>query len=88
MPEIDDESTELLDISINNSEVTIITAEGIIKEAGDNLTKQADALETICLMLANLKNPIKSSLYIKDLSMERSPSAIGRPSTRFKRRDA
>lgn len=68
MPEIDDGSMELLDISIINSEITILSAEQILTNAGDNLSNQSEAGETVCHMIAKLDNPFKRNLIIKDIT--------------------
>jgi hypothetical protein len=67
MPEIDNEIPELIDPSITNKDVTLITIEKLIEDAGNDGMAQADAVEAICLLLANLRNPFKASYLTTEL---------------------
>ena len=66
--ENDDENTDLLDLTVVNSDIVIISAEELIASAGENPTKRSDAVDQVCLMIAKLRNPVKTGIYIRELS--------------------
>lgn len=59
---------DLIDVSIVDEELLIITAEKLLAEAGDNLTRRGEAVNQVCQMLHELNDSVKSDIYITDLS--------------------
>jgi len=59
---------DLIDVSIADEELLIITAEKLLAEAGENLTRRGEAVNQVCQMLHDLNDTVKSDIYITDLS--------------------
>lgn len=59
---------DLIDVAIVDEELLIITAEKLLSEAGDNLTRRCEAINQVCKMLYELNDMVKSEIYISDLS--------------------
>jgi DNA primase len=63
-----DEGIEIIDVNIADEELLIITADKLFAEAGENLSKRSDAINQLCQMIFDLHDPIKTEIYITDLS--------------------
>ena len=68
MPELVNEIPELIDPSITNKDVTLITIDKIIEDAGNDSDGKGEALESICLLLATLRNPFKASFLTMEIA--------------------
>jgi hypothetical protein len=63
-----DKGIDLPDVNLIDEELLSITAEKLLSEAGENITKQSNAINDICDMLLKLGDPVQEEFHIKYLS--------------------
>jgi DNA primase len=59
---------ELPEVNLIDEELLVITANKLLVEAGDNLTKRGEAINHICQSLFELNDQVQEEVYICDLS--------------------
>ncbi len=65
---VNGEDIDIIDVNIVDEELLIITAEKLLTEAGENLTRRGEAVNQICQSLFELKDSVREDLFITDLS--------------------
>ncbi len=61
---------DLIDPKIVDEELFIITAEKLLVEAGENLSKRGDAINQVCQQLFEMNDPVKEDIFITYLSKQ------------------
>jgi DNA primase len=67
-PVNNNEGVELPDVSLVNEELIFITAEKLLTDAGDNVARQAEAINQICQSLFDLHDTVMEEHYVTHLA--------------------
>jgi DNA primase len=62
------EGIDLPDVAILNEEEVILFADTALVEAGKNLTRRGEAINQICEHIFNMKDPVRQSVFIEEIS--------------------
>ena len=63
-----DENIDLLETNAGQKEKICAEAEILLKDAGDNIFQQSDAISIICQNFIELKDPASADLFFKYVS--------------------